>query len=216
MGKQRRKQNSSKNQSINQINNHKVQSDSNIMSDNSCNKMDEKLERSKYIYEQVNNWIENADNKVSISCGIFSGCFTVITFLSEKNSVSATVNSCWRIVYICCFIIGILVMFTSILFYVLAINPNLGKSKEKKKGTSQKKKYPIFYGDIAELSLANYMEIMENASETDFINELQDEIHYNSRICTAKMKKYRIGLWLSLVAIIFALVSSAARYLMFH
>ena len=33
------------------------------------------LERSKYLYEQVNKWIENSDNKVSVSCGIFTGVF---------------------------------------------------------------------------------------------------------------------------------------------
>ncbi|MBR1796600.1 MAG: hypothetical protein IJ757_01080 [Clostridiales bacterium] len=213
MGKQRRQQNSPKNQNANQTNNHKSQSDRESVSDDKTN---EKLERSKYVYEQVNNWIENADNKVSVSCGIFSGVFTIITFLSGRISASATVNNCWRMVYLWCFAISLLFMSLSILLYVLAINPNLGKSGEKKKGTVQKKKYPVFYGDIAELSLADYKKMMENASDTDFINELQDEIHYNSGICTAKMRKYRIGLWLSFIAIVFALGSWAARFLMFH
>jgi dipeptide/tripeptide permease len=179
-------------------------------------KRDEKMERSKYIYEQVNTWIENADNKVSVSCGIFTGVFGVITFLSERLSAQGTVNECWRTVYHWCFGISLVLMLASILFYVLAINPNLGKSGKKKNGTIPKKKCPIFYGDIAELSLADYKKTMNQATEEDFINELQAEVHFNSGICTEKMKKYRIGLWLSFAAIIFALGSWAARYLMMH
>ena len=91
-----------------------------------------KLERCKFVYEQVNSWIGNADNKVSVSCGIFSGVFGVITFLSERITVQKTVNECWRAIYHWTFGISLVLMFFSILYYVLAINPNLGKSGEKK------------------------------------------------------------------------------------
>ena len=107
-------------------------------------------------------------------------------------------------------------MLASIIFYVLAIDPNLGKSGKKKNGVLPKKKYPIFYGDIAELSLADYKKAMNHVTEGDFINELQDETHYNSGICTEKMKKYKMGLRLSIFAIVFAFGSWIARYLMFH
>lgn len=179
-------------------------------------KNENKLDRSKYVYEQINSWIENADNKVSISCGIFSGVFGVITFLSERLNASGTLNECWRLVYRWCFGISIALMLISILFYVLAINPDLGKSGKKENGTVPKKKCPVFYGDIAELALPDYRKAMNQATDTDFINELQAEAYYNSRICLKKMKKYRIGLWLSFAAIVFALGSWAARYLMFH
>ena len=184
--------------------------------DKNGNKNEDKLDRSKYVYEQVNSWIENADNKVSISCGIFSGVFGVITFLSERLAASVSVNGCWQTIYHWCFGIGLVLMLFSILFYVLAINPNLGKSGKKKNGTAPKKEYPIFYGDIAELKLSDYMKAMNQATDTDFINELQAEAHYNSEICTKKMKNYRIGLWLSFAAIVFALGSWAARFFMFH
>ena len=41
-------------------------------------------ERAEYVYEQVNHWIENADSKVGVSCGVFSGVFGVVTFLTEQ------------------------------------------------------------------------------------------------------------------------------------
>ena len=125
-------------------------------------------------------------------------------------------HECWRKIYYWCFVISLILMLVSILYYVLAINPNLGKSGEKKKGTTPKKKYPVFYGDIAEMPLADYKKTINLAKETDFINELQAETHYNSGICLVKMKRYRVGLWLSFTSIIFSLGSWAARFMMFR
>lgn len=216
MGKPKRQQNNQKNSIINQSKNRNVQSDSNAAPDNPSNMMDKKAERSQYVYELVNKWIENADNKVSVSCGIFTGAFGVITFLSERITSSVIVNDFWRTVYQCCFGISLLLMFASILFYVLAINPNLGSSGRKKNKATPKKRYPIFYGDISKLNLEDYKNTINRALETDFVNELQDEIHYNAGICIDKMRRYRVGLWLSFLAIAFALGSWAAHYLMVH
>ena len=107
-------------------------------------------------------------------------------------------------------------MFFSILYYVLAINPNLGKSGEKKDGNIPKKKFPVFYGDIADMDLEKYKKTFNQSTEIDMINELQAEIHFNSSICITKMKRYKVGLWLSFIAIMFALGSWAARFLMFQ
>lgn len=179
-------------------------------------KDESKLERNKYVYEQINGWIVNADNKVSISCGIFSGVFGVITFLTERITAQGTKNVCWRTINQMFFVGSLILMLVSILFYIMAINPNLGKSGKKKDGTIKKKQYPIYFGDIAEMSLDEYKRTINQASEADIIYELQNETHYNSRICSKKMKRYRIGLWLSFAAILFALGSCAARFLMMH
>lgn len=173
-----------------------------------------KLERNKCIYEQINGWIENADNKVSVSCGIFSGVFGVITFLTERITEQGTKDECWRTISQLFFVGSLILMLASILFYVMAINPNLGKSGKKKDGTVKKKQYPVFFGDIAEMSLDDYKRTINQATEADLINELQTETHYNSKICSKKMKRYKIGLWLSFAAILFALGNCAARFLM--
>ncbi len=96
------------------------------LEDNGC-----KLERSKYVYELVNSWIENADNKVGISCGIFTGVFGVFAFLSGRIVPTSLVNEFWKVAYRWSFAISLVTMLVSILFYVLAINPNLGKSGKK-------------------------------------------------------------------------------------
>ena len=176
----------------------------------------DKLERSKYTYDLVNSWIDNADNKVSVSCAIFTGAFGVITFLSEKVSTSQTINQCWRCCYHITFIVSVVFLMASLLFYVLAINPNLGKGGVKKTRKMNKKKYPIFFGDIAELELSEYKNLMNRGTDQDFINELHTETHYNSRVCITKMKNYRIGLWLSFMSIVISMGSWFSHYMMYR
>lgn len=91
---------------------------------------DDVIERCKYVYDQVNGWIENADNKVSVSCGIFTGMFGVVSFLSERISGTVIVSEHFHCMYRISYIISMIFLLLSFLAYVLAINPNL-KSSEK-------------------------------------------------------------------------------------
>ncbi len=68
--------------------------------------------------------------------------------------------------------------------YVLAINPNLGKSGNKDQHGHIIKKYPIYYGDIAEIKdVEDYKKLLKDAKVNDFLDELLTETHYNSSIC---------------------------------
>lgn len=179
---------------------------------NEPNKID-MLDRCKYVFDQVNSWISNADTKVSISCGIFTGVFGVITFLAERikePTATITINDCCQCIYRVSFVLSLVIMGISILFYVLAINPNL-KSNE----TGTKKKVPIFYGDIDKLCNCKYKEAILNASEKDFFDEILNEAHFNSAICTRKMRMYKNGLWLSFAAVGMAAISWIAHFLMY-
>ena len=174
------------------------------------------LEHSKFVYEQVKSWTEHADNKVNISCGIFTGVFAVISFLSGRITPTETVNECWRIAYYWSFASSLVTMLISILLYVLAINPNLGKSGEKKNGVIPQKKYPVFFGDISEMTLEDYKKLMNKATDEDLIDELQNETHFNSKECYSKYCFYRIGLWLSFSAVIISGFSWMSRFFMFN
>ena len=168
------------------------------------------LENSQYVYELVNKWIENADNKVGVSCALFTGAYGVVTFLSETISNPPKGNSAFEYVYYSTLILSVILFILAVVFYAIAINPNLGQSGNE----SEDKKYPIYYGDIASLSLCNYKKIMTDASEKDLIDELWNETHYNSGICYKKMKKYRIGLWLSFASLVVAVISGVSHYFM--
>lgn len=172
------------------------------------------LERCKYVFDQINSWISNADNKVSISCGIFTGVFGVITYLAEriKEPTEVTnINECWQSIYIVSFVFSLIILGISIFFYVLAINPNITSNEPR-----IKKKVPIFYGDIEKFCNCEYKEAILKASEKDFIDEILNETHLNSVICTRKMRMYKIGLWLSFTAVGMAAISWIAHFLMYY
>ncbi len=174
------------------------------------------LERSKYVYEQVNGWIENADNKVSVSCGIFTGAFGVITFLAERYITvpdNPVINECLRTIYQTSFGLSLLVMAFAVFFYAKSIIPNLKSSGKMK---PKQKKYPIFYGDIHSLGLEEYQRLMAKGTNQHFIDELILESWHNSGICLKKMKWYKAGVITSIIAIFLAFVTFGAHLLMYR
>lgn len=176
--------------------------------------VDKGLEHSKYVYDLVNGWIENADNKVNVSCGMFSVTFGVVSFLADHylNMIDKPVaNEFWYCIYKGSFVISFVIMLVAVLFYARAITPNLKSSGEKR----IPKKYPIYYGDISSIRLSEYRERIINGDDNDFNEELIREIHMNSQICTRKMKQYKLGIILSTIAIVFAVLSLISHFLMY-
>ncbi len=177
---------------------------------------EDSIENSKYIYELVNGWIENADNKVSVSCAVFTGVFGVLTFLAE-NSIKVpdnpTINVFWHKLYIGSLILSVVIMLIAVFFYAKAIYPNLNSNDKNKK--KREKKYPIYFGDICSLDYEQYETLMQTGTIQDFKEELMRDSWYNSRICLTKMKRYRTGVKFSLIAIIFASFSLICHYLIY-
>lgn len=201
--------------------------------------IDETIERAKYSYELVNKWIENADNKVSVSCGIFTGIFGIITFLTEnfikEPNEGFVANECLRNAYKSCTIISLLLMGIAILFYVWAIFPNLASSSDGEKKSSafrflkpcrnlsrrcddknRKIRYPLYYGDIQKLGLNDYKESFCKATKHQITDELIWETHHNAKICMKKMKRFRLGLILSFISVLFAGISFVSRFIMYR
>jgi hypothetical protein len=177
------------------------------------NKVD--IEQSKYVYELVNGWIVNADNKVSVSCGIFTGVFGVITFLSEHYvSIpdNPSINEYWQCFYMMSLIFSLIVMIVAVFSYMSAIFPNL-KSNSK---NNEVKKYPIYFGDISSIEYKQYRKHMENGTVVDFNEELMHDSWFNSRICLRKMKRFRTGLFFSFVAIVLSLICFISHVLMYR
>lgn len=179
------------------------------------NKEEKRIDYCEKIYSQVNSWIENADNKVSVSCGILTGVFAIITFLAEKVTRGVTINFCWHRLYLICFGTSMLTMGTALFFYILAINPNLGSGSKSAGEAKKNKAVLLYYGDIAKLSVDEYKQLMKKSEEKAYFDELLGEIHYNSVICEKKMKNFRKGLWLSFGAIGIAALSWISHILSF-
>lgn len=169
-------------------------------------------DKALYSYDLVNGWIANADNKVSVSCAVFTGAFGVITFISEKidkGSGICVTNECWRTIYSYSFVISIVAFFLAILFYSFAIFPNL-----KSYGIDHNK-YPIYFGDIQSLKYEEYYDYVTAGNNQDYLNEIIRECWFNSRICMKKMKRYRCALVFSIIAITVAVISLISHHLMY-
>ena len=67
------------------------------------------------------------------------------------------------------FILSCIAMVVAVIFYAMAVIPNLKSSGNKK---PKQKKYPLFYGDISALKLTKYRALMEKGTEKDFVDEL--------------------------------------------
>lgn len=170
------------------------------------------IECNKYVLELVNSWINNADSKISIACGISSVVFAVIAFGAE-NFLSKIhvkeVNEFLIILFYITAVIAGLTFLSGLWFYFWALNPSLTSAKN----PIRKPKYSIFYDDIKKFSnVDDYIKCVSQASIRDFNKELLLEIYINSGICSKKMRCFKIGMWLSVIAIAAAVLGSAFYY----
>lgn len=172
--------------------------------------LSERIDQMKYSFDLENMWIGNADNKVSVACALHAGIFAVITFLSEQVTPKEEINIYWECAYKSTFVLSIAIMLIAVFCYINALNPNLMSFF--KKNDNGKKKYPIYFGDIANEDFACYKGKIYQSTSKDFLDELVAEIHLNAGICMRKMKWYKRGLWLTFLSIALSFVSLGAHY----
>lgn len=176
--------------------------------------LDRRIERAKYVYEQVNGWIENADTKVATSTGVSTGVFGVLTFVEEKikaPDAGAMPDAIWNAVHKFCYTCGFVALAAAIILFTLAIFPNL-KSSGKQGGSGR---FLLYYGDICKAPMSDFERRMHRSSDRAFLDELIREVHLNATTCMRKMKRYRTGLVFSTLAIALAFMNILARYLMY-
>ena len=173
------------------------------------------IECNKYVLELVNSWISNADEKISIACGISSVVFAVIAFGAEnflgKIQVKET-NGVLMILFYIMVIVAGLMFLSGLWFYFWALNPNLTSAKN----PIRKPQYSIFYEDIKKFhNVDDYIKCVSQASVQDFNTEVLQEIYINSNICSKKMRRFKLGMWFSVIAIAAAVLGSVFYYFAF-
>lgn len=179
--------------------------------------LDRQLEWAQYSYGIVNGWIENADNKVSVACAVFTGTFGVVTFLSEQIEETCRISTFWQAVYHYVGVASLLGLLLAMLFFVIALSPSLiSTNKSKAKTTKKTEAYPIYFGDIAAMNLKQYKKAMEEGENRGLFDALIRDTHMNAGICSRKMKWYKRGLWVSFVTIALSVLSLFAHYAMFY
>lgn len=171
-------------------------------------------EENKYVLEQVNKWIDSADNKVGVSIGLMSAVLAVIAIIADNffKDLTVPVNADMRLLYLfyIATLLSILLYIISIGFYISTVIPRLNGSTKKKKS---EKKYSIYFDEIGKFESAqDYVESTKEIDIEGFIDEIAKEIYYNSSICSRKMKAFRIGTLISGGSIVFALAATVLYY----
>lgn len=158
---------------------------------------EELIEELKYSLDLVNYWIDKADFKVSVSMGLFPLITALLQYLFSSVSGKAA-NPYIQLFVHMIVSVCILLVFASTILFLFALKPNLKTGGK----PSEKKKYLLYYGDVQEENLDSFKEAIRQSTENDYANELMNEIHQNSKICYNKMRKFKIGILLSLFSLI--------------
>ncbi len=179
------------------------------------------LERSKYSLDLVNTWINVADTKVSISCGVFSVIIAVIVFVAEnllgKLDEPEQINGHIYTLFLIAVLITVIIFLVSIFFHIGAISPSFFSGSKSSKKQSKKRAvqptFSIFYDEIrAFKNPADYVEAAKGISEEQFTDEILKEVYCNSKICSKKMRRFKVGIVFAFMAILLSIFSCILYY----
>lgn len=143
--------------------------------------------------EMVNTWISNMDTKVSFALAIAGVLIGIIFGSGFPNALQrvcevsklAELNG-GEIIGAILVCLLYLVSFSSIISFMLSI---IARVKNLNNVPSV-----FFFGTIEKMNLQNYKEKLNQMTEQQIIEDLEEQIHTNSRICSQKAKWYNIGI----------------------
>lgn len=149
----------------------------------------------------INTWIGNIDTKVSFSLALSGALIGVIfdkgmphIFRRIAEVSNLKVLSGGDLIGAILVILLYLLSFISILCFMLSIiarvnNPSNAPSV-------------FFFGSIGNMTLANYKSSVKDMEEQDIIDDLEEQIHTNSMLCSLKAKWYNNGMKCLLATVI--------------
>ena len=141
----------------------------------------------------INTWIGNMDTKVSFAlalAGVLIGViFERITEVSKLEELSGGE-------IIAAILVALLYLssFISILCFMLSI---IARVKNLNNAPSI-----FFFGSIGNMTLENYKSAVKDMDEKEMIDDLEEQIHTNSKICSLKAKWYNKGIRFLLVTVV--------------
>ncbi len=140
---------------------------------------------------RVHEWIKTADQKVSIFLG-FQGVVLSILF---PQAFTWFIHS-WKLLPIMLnsiLLLGIVIVAYSIYKSAMAIIPRLNKKDRKISLT--------YFGDIANMNPSEFKQAIVQLNETEYCDELIEQIHISSTIAQKKHIEFRKALILFMVGI---------------
>lgn len=158
----------------------------------------------------INTWIGNIDTKISFALAlagvligvIFSGGFpSAFQRIAEVTNLAELHGS----EILAVILVGALycVSFLSIISFIWAI---IARVKNSNKSPSL-----FFFGSIGKMELQSYKDSANRVTEPELIEDLEEQIHTNSKICNQKVKYYNIGMYLLLGTVVLWFVCMVFR-----
>ncbi len=149
----------------------------------------------------INTWISNIDTKISFALAL-AGVIIGIIFSTGLPDALQRVGKVSKLselyggeiiaaVLVCLLYIA---SFLSILYFMLSI---IARVKNLNNTPSI-----YFFGSISVMDLQDYKYKVNNITEQEIIEDLEEQIHTNSKICNEKSKCYNRGIKFLLVTII--------------
>ncbi len=147
----------------------------------------------EFIFNNINGWINNIDNKISILLAFLAVALGFIVCNDNFFNYLTNINLLFK--YGVYFIIILLSI--SCFLCILAL---LGRIKAKVNYKSK-----IYFGSISNMDRKDYFDELEIYSIQDYIEDLKNQIFINSCICDKKVRLYNYALKMSLGAVLTSL-----------
>jgi len=149
----------------------------------------------------INTWIGNIDTKISFALALV-GVLIGVIFSSGLPNAFQKIMQVSKLSELnggeifAVLLVGLLycASFLSIVSFMWAI---IARVKNMNNATSV-----FFFGSISTMELQNYREKANHMTEQELIDDLEEQIHTNSRICNQKAKWYNNGIKFLLITII--------------
>ncbi|ACA57427.1 hypothetical protein CF088_19190 [Clostridium botulinum] len=154
--------------------------------------------------EIINLWIGNIDTKISFVLAFMA---VLIGFIFTKGLPNSFQNVADKKLLELkgIDILGILIVLSlyctsliSIIFFLFGIK---GKVKDISNNQSI-----FFFGSIGGMDRVAYIEKINNMTEDEILNDLGEQIHINSKICSKKISYYNKGLLFLIVTVILCFI----------
>lgn len=162
--------------------------------------------------ETINTWISNIDTKVSFALALI-GVISTLIFNSKLPNAFKRVSevstleelSGGEVIGAILVLTLYIFSFISIMCFILAITARV-KNENNNKSI-------FFFGSIASMSLSEYKNKINSMNVNSVVEDLQEQIHTNSKICSKKVKFYNMGNKNLLITIIVWFVCISFRLL---
>ena len=167
----------------------------------------EKIENAKYILDNIKDWINNVDIKISILIafmGVVLGYILIDSNIDFIERIVTTINNnSLSFSKIAKGLLVLLLYFNTIFSIIKLIYALKGKINIKEfKESGVTLNSLVFYGSISKYNYEEFNKKIKNQTKQSNINDILSQVYINSKICNKKFKNYNIGLNMAMITII--------------